>query len=104
MSSTKGRVRIKCKSFDKDSLKKVVSEIIRALLRAGSKIKGPVPLPTRITRYTVTRSPHIDKTSREHFERKIYAQFIDIINYNAQTMSLLKDVELDSKVDIEIKS
>lgn len=104
MSSNKGRVRIVCKSFDSVSLEKVISDMIKAFLRAGSKIKGPVRLPTKKTRYTVTRSPHIDKTSREHFERKIHTRMIDLVNYNAQTMSLLKNVELDAVVDIKIKS
>lgn len=104
MSSIKGRVRIICKSFDSTTLEKVVLDISKAFLRSGSKIKGPIRLPTKKTRYTVLRSPHIDKKSREHFEKTVHTRVINLVNYNPQTMSLLKNVELDSIVDIKIKS
>lgn len=96
-------VRIRLESYEHRVLDKVVSNIIKAVLRSGNKVVGPIPLPTKKERFTVLRSPHIDKKSREHFERKTHKRIIDIVNYNPQTMNLLKHVELDPAVDIKIK-
>ncbi|MGV3279135.1 30S ribosomal protein S10 [Rickettsiales bacterium LUAb2] len=100
---SKTSVKIKLESYEHSILDKVVSNIIKAVLRSGNKVVGPIPLPTKKERFTVLRSPHIDKKSREHFQRHTHKRIIEIVNYNPQTMNLLKSVELDPAVDIKIK-
>ncbi len=78
-------------------------EIVNTVKRTGATIKGPIPLPTRIERYTVLRSPHIDKKSREQFESRTHKRLIDIIEPTPQTVEALMKLDLASGVDVEIK-
>jgi len=81
-----------------------VAEIVNTAKRTGARISGPIPLPTRKTIYTVNRSTHVDKKSREQFERRIHKRLIDILNSTPQTINALTKLELPAGVDIEIKS
>jgi len=78
-------------------------KIVQAVERTGAVVAGPVPLPTEITKYTVLRSPHIDKKSREQFEMRIHKRLIDIIDPNPKTVDALMHLDLPAGVDIEIK-
>jgi len=97
------KIRIKIKSFDHELLEVAVSNIIEALGRAGASIVGPVPLPTKIKKYTVIRSPHVDKRSREQFEIRIHKRLIDILEPNESVIEELKKLSLPSGVEVEIK-
>ena len=80
-----------------------VSEIVHTAKRTGARVKGPVPIPTRIRRFTVNRSPHIDKKSREQFEIRVHKRVIDIVDWLPQTVDALMKLDLASGVDVEIK-
>ena len=94
-------IRIHLKAYDNKILD-LSTEIVTAK-RTGAQVKGPIPLPTRIERYTVLRSPHIDKKSREQFESRTHKRLIDIIEPTPQTVEALMKLDLASGVDIEIK-
>ncbi|MCP2619342.1 30S ribosomal protein S10, partial [Candidatus Aminicenantes bacterium AC-335-K20] len=72
--------------------------------RTGAKVSGPIPLPTKIQRFCVLRSPHVDKRSREHFEMRIHKRLIDISNYNNETIEELQKLDLPAGIDVEIKA
>ncbi|MBN1292211.1 MAG: 30S ribosomal protein S10 [Candidatus Latescibacteria bacterium] len=97
------KIRIKLKAYDHASLDHSSDEIVRTAKRSGARISGPVPLPTKRTIYTVLRSPHIDKKSREQFERRIHKRLIDIYDSNPQTVDSLMKLDLPAGVDIEIQ-
>ncbi len=97
-------IRIKLKAYDHAVLDRSVAEIVNTAKRTGARISGPIPLPTRKTIYTVNRSTHVDKKSREQFERRIHKRLIDILNSTPQTINALTKLELPAGVDIEIKS
>ena len=97
------KIRIRLKAYDHASLDHSSDEIVRTAKRTGARISGPVPLPTRRTIYTVLRSPHIDKKSREQFERRIHKRLIDIYDSNSQTVDSLMKLDLPAGVDIEIQ-
>ena len=97
------RIRIKLKSFDHNVLDKSAGEIVRTARRTGAITAGPIPLPTKKTIYTVLRSPHVDKKSREQFETRIHKRLIDISQSSPQTIDALMKLELPAGVDIEIK-
>lgn len=97
-------IRIKLKAYDHAVLDRSVAEIVNTAKRTGARISGPIPLPTRKTIYTVNRSTHVDKKSREQFERRIHKRLIDILNSTPQTITALTKLELPAGVDIEIKS
>jgi small subunit ribosomal protein S10 len=97
------KIRIKLKAYDHASLDHSSDEIVRTAKRTGARISGPVPLPTKRTIYTVLRSPHIDKKSREQFERRIHKRLIDIYDSNPQTVDSLMKLDLPAGVDIEIQ-
>lgn len=97
------KIRIWLKAYDHYSLDKSAQEIVRTVTRTGAKISGPVPLPTRRTLYTVLRSPHTDKKSREQFETRIHKRLIDIYDSTPQTVDALMKMELPAGVDVEIK-
>jgi small subunit ribosomal protein S10 len=80
------------------------SEIVQTAKRTGAKISGPIPLPTKRTLYTVLRSPHVDKKSREQFEMRIHKRLIDITEPGPQTVDALMKLELPAGVDVEIKT
>ena len=97
------KIRIKLKAYDHASLDHSSDEIVMTAKRTGARISGPVPLPTKRTVYTVLRSPHIDKKSREQFETRIHKRLIDIYDSNPQTVDSLMKLDLPAGVDIEIQ-
>ncbi|MBI5778324.1 MAG: 30S ribosomal protein S10 [Planctomycetes bacterium] len=96
-------VRIKLRSYDHTVLDQTVGEIINTVKKGGTKIAGPIPLPTHIERYTVLRSPHVDKKAREQFEIRTHKRLIELIDPTAQTTEALKNLNVPSGVDIQIK-
>ena len=97
------KIRIKLKAFDSRLLDTAVSSILETVKRTGAEISGPIPLPTSINRFTVLRSPHIDKKSREQFEIRTHKRLIDILDPNQQTIDSLMKLDLSAGVDVEIK-
>jgi small subunit ribosomal protein S10 len=97
------KIRIWLKAYDHNSLDKSAKEIVRTAIRTGAKISGPVPLPTKRTVYTILRSPHVDKKSREQFQTRIHKRLIDIYNSTPQTVDALMKLDLPAGVDVEIK-
>jgi len=97
------RIRIKLKSFDHRILDKSVVSIVNTAKETGAKVVGPIPLPTKISRWTVLRSPHIDKNSREQFEIRIHKRLIEILEPTQQTIDALMQLELPAGVEVEIK-
>jgi small subunit ribosomal protein S10 len=96
-------IRIRLKAFDHRVLDQSTSEIVNTAKRTGARVRGPIPLPTRIERYTVLRSPHIDKKSREQFEMRTHKRLLDIIDPTPQTVDALMKLDLAAGVDVEIK-
>ncbi len=97
------KIRIKLKAYDHRILDQSVKEIVDTAQRTGARISGPVPLPTRVSKYTVLRSPHVDKKSREQFEIRTHKRLIDIYDPTPQTVDALMKLELAAGVDVEIK-
>ncbi|MBQ30073.1 MAG: 30S ribosomal protein S10 [Actinomycetota bacterium] len=97
------KIRIRLKAYDHDIVDQSTQKIVETVLRTQANIKGPVPLPTEKHRYTVVRSPHKDKDSREHFEMRIHKRLIDILEPSPKTVDSLQRLELPAGVDIEIK-
>ena len=97
------KIRIRLKAYEHAMLDRSTSEIVRTAKRTGAKVSGPIPLPTKKSVYTVLRSPHVDKKSREQFETRIHKRVIDIYDSNPQTVDALMRLELPAGVDIEIK-
>lgn len=97
------RIRIRLKAYDHHLLDQSTAEIVETAKRTGSRVSGPVPLPTRISRYTVLRSPHVDKKSREQFEIRVHKRLLEIINPTPQTVDALGKLDLSPGVHIEIK-
>ena len=97
------KIRIKLKAFDHRLLDQSVKEIVKTVKKTGAKISGPVPMPTEINRWTVLRSPHVDKKSREQFEMRTHKRVVDILDPNPQTVDALMKLDLASGVDVEIK-
>ena len=98
-----GRIRIRLKAFDHAVLDQAAAAIVRTVEKSGAKASGPIPLPTKIQRWTVLRSPHVDKKSREQFELKTHKRLIDIRDSRAQTADALTKLDLPAGVDVEIK-
>ena len=96
-------IRIRLKALDHRVLDQSASEIVNTARRTGAEVRGPIPLPTRIERYTVLRSPHIDKKSREQFEIRTHKRLLDIIDPTPQTVDALMKLDLAAGVDVEIK-
>jgi small subunit ribosomal protein S10 len=97
------KIRIKLRAYDHRLLDQSVKEIVDTATRTGARISGPVPLPTKISKFTVLRSPHVDKKSREQFEIRTHKRLIDIFDPTADTVDALMKLELASGVDVEIK-
>lgn len=97
------KIRIKLKAFEHKILDKVVKDIVNTAKRTGARVVGPIPLPTRIEKFCVTRSPHVDKNSREQFEIRTHKRLIDIFEHNPQTIDALMKLELSAGVDVDIK-
>ena len=96
-------IRIRLKAFDHRVLDTSISEIVNTAKRTGAQVRGPIPLPTRIERYTVLRSPHLDKKSREQFEIRTHKRLLDIVDPTPQTVDALMKLDLAAGVDVEIK-
>ena len=96
-------IRIRLKAFDHRILDQSTSEIVNTARRTGAKVRGPIPLPTSLNRFTVLRGPHVDKKSREQFEMRTHKRVLDIIEPTPQTVDALMKLELPSGVDVEIK-
>ncbi len=96
-------IRIRLKAFDHRILDASAREIVNTAKRTGARVSGPVPLPTRIERFTVNRSPHIDKKSREQFEIRTHRRLLDIIDPTPQTVDALMKLDLAAGVNVEIK-
>jgi small subunit ribosomal protein S10 len=96
-------IRIRLKAFDHRILDHSTTEIVATARRTGAGVRGPIPLPTRINKFTVLRSPHIDKKSREQFEIRTHRRLLDIIDPTQQTVDALMRLDLAAGVDVEIK-
>ncbi len=96
-------IRIRLKAFDHRILDQSTGEIVSTAKRTGAGVRGPVPLPTRIERFTVLRSPHVNKKSMEHFEIRTHKRVLDIIDPTPQTVDALMKLDLAAGVDVEIK-
>jgi small subunit ribosomal protein S10 len=96
-------IRIRLKSFDHRMIDKSAADIVRTAKNTGARISGPVPLPTNRSVYTVLRSPHVDKKSREQFETRVHKRLIDILDTTPQTIESLMKLDLPAGVEVEIK-
>ncbi|RKQ73964.1 SSU ribosomal protein S10P [Oceanibaculum indicum] len=96
-------IRIRLKAFDHRLLDQSTKEIVNTAKRTGARVRGPVPLPTRIEKFTVLRGPHIDKKSREQFEMRTHKRLLDIVDPTPQTVDALMKLDLAAGVDVEIK-
>jgi small subunit ribosomal protein S10 len=96
-------IRIRLKAFDHRVLDQSTIEIVNTAKRTGAQVRGPIPLPTKIEKYTVLRSPHIDKKSREQFEIRTHKRLLDILDPTPETVDALMKLDLASGVDVEIK-
>ncbi|MDP6708811.1 MAG: 30S ribosomal protein S10 [Alphaproteobacteria bacterium] len=96
-------IRIRLKAFDHRLLDQSTSEIVSTAKRTGANVRGPIPLPTKIEKFTVLRGPHIDKKSREQFEIRTHKRLLDIIDPTPQTVDALMKLDLAAGVDVEIK-
>ncbi len=96
-------IRIRLKAFDHRLLDQSVREIVNTAKRTGAQVRGPIPLPTKMERFTVLRSPHVDKKSREQFEIRTHKRLIDIVDWLPQTVDALMKLDLAAGVDVEIK-
>ncbi len=99
----KQNIRIRLEAFDHRVLDGSAREIVNTAKRTGAQVRGPVPLPTRIERFTVNRSPHVDKKSREQFEMRTHRRILDIVDPTPQTVDALMKLDLAAGVDVEIK-
>ena len=98
------KIKVRFKGYDDKLLDKTISEIVHTVKRTGAEIVGPIPLPTRKNRYTVLRSPHVDKKSREQFEIKVHKRIVDLMNSTSKTVDALMQLDMPAGVDIEIKT
>ena len=96
-------IRIRLKAFDHRVLDASTTEIVNTAKRTGAHVRGPIPLPTRIERFTVNRSPHVNKKSREQFEMRTHKRVLDIVDPTPQTVDALMKLDLSAGVDVEIK-
>jgi len=96
-------IRVRLKAYDHRILDRSTEDIVNTAKRTGADVCGPIPLPTRIEKYTVLRSPHVDKKSREQFEQRTHKRLLDILNPTPQTIDALMKLDLPAGVDVEIK-
>jgi small subunit ribosomal protein S10 len=99
----KERIRVRLRGFDVELIDQSAKSIVQTVQKAGAKVTGPIPLPTRINKVTVLRSPHVNKKSREQFEMRTHKRLIDIIDPSPEVMDSLMKLELPAGVDVEIK-
>ena len=98
------KIRIRLKAYDHRLLDQSATEIVDTAKRTGARVAGPIPLPTRINKYTVLRGPHVDKKSREQFEIRTHKRLLDILDPTQQTLDALMKLDLSAGVDVEFKS
>jgi len=98
------KIRIRLKAYDHHLLDQSASEIVETARRTGARVAGPIPLPTKINKYCVLRSPHVDKKSREQFEIRTHKRLLDILEPTQQTLDALMKLDLSAGVDVEIKT
>jgi small subunit ribosomal protein S10 len=98
------RIRIRLKAYDHSLLDQSANEIVETAKRTGAKVAGPIPLPTKINKYCVLRSPHGDKKSREQFEIRTHKRLLDILEPTQQTLDALMKLDLSAGVDVEIRT
>lgn len=96
------KIRIRLRAFDHKLLDQSTKEIVETAWRTGAKVAGPIPLPTKINRYTVLRSPHVDKKSREQFEVRTHKRLLEILEPTQQTIDQLMKLDLSAGVDVKI--
>ena len=97
------KIRIRLKAYDHVNLDRSADEIVKTAKRSGARISGPIPLPTKRTVYTVLRSPHVNKKSREQFETRVHKRLIDIYDSTPQTVDALMKLDLPPGIDVEIR-
>ena len=97
-------IKIRMEAYDHEVVDKSAADIVDTAKRTGARVAGPIPLPTRIERYTVLRSPHIDKKAREQFEIRTHKRLLDILEPTQQTLDALMKLDLSAGVDVEIKT
>ena len=98
------KIRIRLKAYDYRLLDQSVLDIVETVRRTGARVVGPIPLPTQISKYTILRSPHVDKKSREQFEIRTHKRLIDIVEATPETVDALMKLNLSTSVNIELKS
>jgi small subunit ribosomal protein S10 len=101
---TTQKIRIRLKAYDHKLLDQSAGEIVETAKRTGAKVAGPIPLPTKINKYCVLRSPHVDKKSREQFEIRTHKRLLDIIEPTQQTLDALMKLDLPAGVNVELKT
>ncbi len=99
----KDRIRVRLRGFDIELIDQSSRAIVETVVKAGAKVAGPIPLPTRINKYTVLKSPFVNKKSREQFEMRTHKRLIDILDPTSKVMDALMKLELPAGVDVEIK-
>ncbi len=99
----KERIRVRLRGFDIELVEQSSRAIVDTVVKAGALVAGPVPLPTRINKFTVLRSPHVNKKSREQFEMRTHKRLVDILDPTSKVMDALMKLELPAGVDVEIK-
>ncbi|MFA7567786.1 MAG: 30S ribosomal protein S10 [Alkalispirochaeta sp.] len=97
------KIRVRLRGFDVGLVDQSAASIVQTVVKAGAQVSGPIPLPTRINKFTVLRSPHVNKKSREQFEMRTHKRLIDIIEPSSAVMDSLMKLELPAGVDVEIK-
>ncbi len=97
------RIRVRLKGFDAQVVDQSSKTIVETVQKAGAQVAGPIPLPTRINKFTVLRSPHVNKESREQFEMRTHKRLIDILDPTSRVIDALMRIELPAGVDVEIK-
>ena len=97
------RIRVRLRGFDTELVDQSAKSIVQTVQKSGARVSGPIPLPTRVNKFTVLRSPHVNKKSREQFEMRRHKRLIDILEPTSQVMDALMKLELPAGVDVEIK-
>ncbi len=98
------KIRLKLKAYDHRVLDRSVAAIVDAVRRTGAQIKGPIPMPTKIKKYTVLKSPHVNKDSREQFEIRVHSRLIDIVSATTDTVDSLMKLDLAPEVNVEVRA
>ncbi len=98
------KIRIRMEAYDHRTLDQSAADIVETAKRTGAKVSGPIPLPTRMERYTVLRSPHVDKKSREQFEIRTHKRIIDILEPTAKTVDALNKLNMPAGIEVKIKA